>query len=163
MPDPALPGGHVGEVRRLQLFGPPCLKQPVDPVRLTQYPNYLLVTESSLLHSRLPLQKRPFSQATVGSKLPGQVTTVVETLNAIVAVRARWDFWKFFTRMRKAGLPWNHKRVYGVYRDMRPNIKRRTKKLGIRREPQPLRGSTQLNQVWALDFMRDTLYNGRPF
>ena len=23
--------------------------------------------------------------------------------------------------------------------------------------------STQLNQVWALDFMRDTLYHGRPF
>jgi len=26
-----------------------------------------------------------------------------------------------------------------------------------------LHGSARLNQVWALDFMRDTLYDGRPF
>lgn len=88
---------------------------------------------------------------------------VVDALNAIVAVRARWGFWKCFTRMRKDGLPWNHKRVYRVYCEMRLNMKRRTKKRFITREHQPLGGSTQLNQVWALDFMRDTLYDGRPF
>ena len=89
---------------------------------------------------------------------------VVDALNAIVAVRARWGFWKCFTRrMRKDGLAWNHKRVYRVYCDMRLNMKRRTKKRVITRERQPLGGSTQLNQVWALDFMRDTLYDGRPF
>jgi putative transposase len=76
---------------------------------------------------------------------------------------SRWGFWKCFTRMRKDGLPWNHKRVYRVYCDMRLNMKRRTKKRGITRERQPLGDSTQLNQVWALDFMRDTLYDGRPF
>ena len=42
-------------------------------IRLTQYPNNLIVTESSLLHSRLSLQKRPFSKASIGSKLPSQV------------------------------------------------------------------------------------------
>ena len=88
---------------------------------------------------------------------------VVDALNAIVAVRTRWGFWKCFTRMRKDGRPWNHKRVYRVYCDMRLNMKRRTKKRVITRERQPLGGSTQLNQVWALDFMRDTLYDGRPF
>jgi len=42
-------------------------------------------------------------------------------------------------------------------------MKRRTKKRFITCERHPLGGSTQLNQVWALDFMRDTLYDGRPF
>ena len=42
-------------------------------------------------------------------------------------------------------------------------MKRRTKKRFITRERQPLGGSTQLNQVWALDSTRDTLYDGRPF
>ena len=33
----------------------------------------------------------------------------------------------------------------------------------ITRERQPLLASNALNQVWALDFKRDTLYDGRPF
>ena len=65
--------------------------------------------------------------------------------------------------MRKEGLPWKQKRVYRVYCDMRLNMKRRTKKRFITRERQPLGGSTQLNQLWMLDFMRETLYDGRPF
>jgi len=55
---------------------------------------------------------------------------VVDVLNAIVAVRARWNFWKCFRRMRKDGRPLSHRRVYRVYRDMRLNMKWRTKKAG---------------------------------
>jgi len=39
-------------------------------------------------------------------------------------------FLEMFRRMRKAGLPWNHKSVCRVYGDMRSNMKRRTKKTG---------------------------------
>jgi hypothetical protein len=42
-------------------------------VRLVQYLNYLLVTALTLLHSLLSLQKRPFSQASIGLKFTGQV------------------------------------------------------------------------------------------
>jgi putative transposase len=87
----------------------------------------------------------------------------VDALNAIVAARAHWGFWKSFTRMRRDDLPWNHKRVYRVYCDIRLNIKRQPKRRPITRERQPPGGSTQLKQVWALDSIRDTLYDGRPF
>jgi len=30
-------------------------------------------------------------------------------------------------------------------------------------ESQPLGAANEVNHVWALDFMRDTMYDGRPF
>jgi len=88
---------------------------------------------------------------------------IVAALNEIVAVELRWGFWKCFDRLRHLGRPWNHKRVHRVYCQMRLNQKRRTKKRVIRRPRQPLHVTTQPNQVWALDFMHDRLYSGRPF
>lgn len=88
---------------------------------------------------------------------------VVQALNEIVAKRPRWGFWKCFNRLRKDGHQWNHKMVHRVYCQMRLNMKRRTKKRVITRVRQPFNACEQLNQVWALDFMRDTLYDGRPF
>ena len=88
---------------------------------------------------------------------------VVDALNEIVAKRARWGFWKCFDRLRADGKPWNHKRVYRVYCEMRLNLKRKAKKRLSTRERQPLLQTHELNRVWALDFMRDTMYDGRPF
>lgn len=89
--------------------------------------------------------------------------SVVDALNEIVAQRARWGFWKCFARLRADGLHWNHKRVHRVYCEMRLNLKRKAKKRLTTRERQPLLLTNELNRVWALDFMRDTMYDGRPF
>lgn len=88
---------------------------------------------------------------------------VIDALNAIVAKRTRWGFWKCYQRLRADGHPWNHKRVHRVYCAMRLNLERKAKKRIITRERQPLQSCSELNQVWALDFMRDTMYDGRPF
>src|SRR6476469_8140438 len=44
-----------------------------------------------------------------------------------------------------------------------PELPRRTKRRVPHRERQPLRVEPRMNAVWALDFMRDTLYSGRVF
>jgi putative transposase len=88
---------------------------------------------------------------------------VVAALNEIVAVELRWGFWKCFDRLRHLGRPWNHKRVYRVYCQMRLNQKRRAKRRLIQRPRQPLHVTSVVNTVWALDFMHDRLYSGRSF
>jgi len=88
---------------------------------------------------------------------------VVEALNAIVVKRTRWGFWKCFDRLRLQGRDWNHKRVHQVYCAMRLNLPRRTKKRLPTRLRQPLRIPAAVNAVWSVDFMNDSLYDGRRF
>ena len=88
---------------------------------------------------------------------------VIAVLNDIVSKRSRWGFWKFFHRLRGYGHGWNHKKVHRIYCAMRLNLQRKAKKRVMRRERPPLGIAQELNCVWALDFMRDTMYDGRPF
>jgi putative transposase len=63
--------------------------------------------------------------------------------------------------LRRQGRPDNRKRVYRVYKLLKLNLRRRK---GKRRLPdrikQPLEQQPVTNQVWALDFMSDSLACG---
>jgi putative transposase len=90
-------------------------------------------------------------------------TPMIAVLNDIVSKRSRWGFWKCFHRLRADGHGWNHKKVHRIYCAMKLNLQRKAKKRVITRERHPLGVSQELNCVWALDFMRDTMYDARPF
>jgi putative transposase len=86
---------------------------------------------------------------------------VIATLTDGVARYPRRGFWKLFDRRLVDGRPWNHKRVHRVYCALRLNLPRRTTRRVPRRIRQPLTAPPVLNQSWALDFMTETLYDGR--
>jgi putative transposase len=86
---------------------------------------------------------------------------VIAALTEVVAQHGRWGFWKCYGRLRLDGHPWNHKRVHRVYCALRLNIPRRTVRRVPRRLRQPLTPAPVLNQTWAMDFVTDTLYDGR--
>lgn len=88
---------------------------------------------------------------------------VIAALTTLVAAKSRWGFWKCRDRLRLDGHPWNHKRLWRVYCQLRLNLPRRTKKRLPSRLRQPLTVIPQPNTVWAVDFMSDTLYGGRRF
>ena len=53
---------------------------------------------------------------------------VIEVLNQVVAKNGRWGFRLCFDWLRNHGYPWNHKRVWRIYKEMGLNLTRRTKK-----------------------------------
>jgi len=89
--------------------------------------------------------------------------SVIAALTTLVAAKNRWGFWKCVDRLRLDGHRWNHKRLWRVYRRLRLNLPRRTKKRLPTRPVQPMAVIPQPNAVWAVDFMSDTLYGGRRF
>lgn len=88
---------------------------------------------------------------------------VINVLNEIAGRKPRWGFWKLRDRLRLDGCGINHKRLHRVYCAMGLNLPRRTKRRLPTRPRRPLHVATTLNQVWAIDFMSDTLYGKRSF
>lgn len=88
---------------------------------------------------------------------------LIGAINALVTRHPSIGFWQVYHRLRLAGHPWNHKRIYRVYTALGLNIRRRAKKRLPARVKQQLFQPAAPNQVWSLDFMHDSLWDGRTF
>jgi len=88
---------------------------------------------------------------------------VIEALSKMVEAHPAIGFWKCFHRLRKQGHHWNHKKVYRIYTKMQLNIRRRAKKRLPARVKQTLFQPERSNQVWSIDYMCDSLWDGRKF
>lgn len=94
---------------------------------------------------------------------PKQDHAVIDELNKLVAKHPAIGFWQSYYRIRNFGFIWNHKRVYRVYTNMQLNIRRRSKKRLPARVKQALYQPEVMNEVWSIDFMSDTLWDGRKY
>jgi len=88
-------------------------------------------------------------------------TDVIDALHQKVQEHPTEGFWKAYDRMRLEGYSWNHKRVYRVYCKMNLNIRRKVKKRLPARVKVPLSVPHSINHSWSIDFMHDSLENGR--
>jgi putative transposase len=94
---------------------------------------------------------------------PKDDTELQDALSELVAKHPAIGFWQCYYRLYHEGRPWNHKRLYRVYRAMKLNIRRRSKKRLPERVKLPLAVPDAPNQMWSLDFMSDSLTDGRKF
>ncbi len=90
-------------------------------------------------------------------------TEIITALEEMVAKHPSIGFGQSFNRLRLQGFKWNHKKVYRVYTQMKLNIRRRAKKRLPARVKQALFQPTSVNQVWSIDFMSDSLWDGRKY
>lgn len=94
---------------------------------------------------------------------PKNDDAVIEQLNMLVDKHVNIGFWQSYYRIRRKGFIWNHKRLYRVYTKLQLNKRRKRKKRLPARLKQQLIKPTAINQVWSIDFMSDSLWNGRKF
>ena len=84
---------------------------------------------------------------------------VIDVLMRLAASRPRWGF--DWTRLHD--YQWNHKRVYRVYKELELNLRIKPKNRLPARDPVPLDEAERPNDCWSLDFMSDSLTDGRSY
>jgi putative transposase len=90
-------------------------------------------------------------------------SALIVQLQELVDKHPAIGFWQCFYRLKRKGFNWNHKRVYRVYTAMKLNIRRRYRKRLPARVKQALFKPQSINQVWSIDYMSDSLWDGRRF
>lgn len=94
---------------------------------------------------------------------PNDDELITRVLKEFAERHPTYGFWKMFRIMRSKGAKWNHKRVYRVYTELSMNIRRKAKRRLPQRVKEPLLVPGKRNQVWSIDFMADSLRDGRKF
>lgn len=94
---------------------------------------------------------------------PKNDSALMEALEELVKKHPTIGFWKCYYRLRRKGYSCNHKKLYRVYKLLQLNIRRKVKRRLPERIKQPLLVPERLNQSWSMDFMSDSLVDGRRF
>lgn len=95
-------------------------------------------------------------------KLSNENAEIADWLLRLTTTHKRWGFGLCFLFLRNIkGFAWNHKRVYRIYRELELNLRIKPKRRIKRDKPDALSVPSGINQVWSIDFMSDSLYDGR--
>ena len=97
-------------------------------------------------------------------KLSDDNALIADWLLRLTTAHRRWGFGLCYLYLRNVkGFPYNHKRVYRIYRELELNLRIKPRRRIQRERPDPLEVPRQVNQVWSIDFMHDRLENGCSF
>jgi putative transposase len=88
---------------------------------------------------------------------------LIEKLSELSEKYPTRGFETYYGKIRLQGLKWNRKRVLRVYRKLNLKMRRKRKRRIPSRVREPLIIPTMLNDTWSVDFMSDSLENGRRF
>jgi len=76
-------------------------------------------------------------------------------------LRRRFGYRRIHDLLRPSFPDVNHKRVYRLYTEAKLSVRRRRKGKRPSHERQPLGPAQNINEVWSMDFVADSLANGR--
>jgi putative transposase len=84
-------------------------------------------------------------------------------LRELAQERRRWGCPLLYLMLRHEGWRTNHKRVERLYREEGLSLRRRRRRKRLSHLRGPREQPVAANQTWAVDFIHDSLINGRRF
>jgi putative transposase len=84
-------------------------------------------------------------------------------LCALAAERPRFGYRRLHVLLRREGIVANHKRVWRVYRQEGLAVRRKRRKRVAQQRRVLFAPATRVNERWSMDFMGDSLADGRTF
>ena len=106
------------------------------------------------------------SRSTQWRELQGRVVNdgpATHRLIELAEANPAWGFPQLHSQLRQEGLVINHKRTRRLYREQNLTLRRRRRRRPLERERTALLQPIEPNVCWSMDFMHDTLANGRSF
>lgn len=94
---------------------------------------------------------------------PKDDSMLITALTELTEQHPAIGFWQCYYRLRNMGKDWNHKKLYRVYSLLKLNIRRKRKRRLPARVKKALFQPLMPNEVWSIDFMCDSLWDGRQF
>lgn len=82
-------------------------------------------------------------------------------LRELAVERKRFGYRRLHVLLRREGYVVNHKKVYRLYREADLAVRQRKRRRGLAVVRQPLQLPQYANQIWSMDFVMDSLANGR--
>jgi|ADGO01.1.fsa_nt_gi putative transposase len=137
-------------------------KKVVTPEEKREAVDFLLEEEQLSIRKACKIVSMPRSTYDYKA-IPKDDARVQEVLTTLTQKHVDIGFWQSYHRIRNKGIIWNHKRVYRVYTEMKLNIRRRAKRRLPARIKEALHIPASPNEVWSIDFMSDSLTDGRKF
>ncbi len=87
---------------------------------------------------------------------------IADWLLRLTTTYRTWGFGLCFLYLRNVkGFGWNHKRVYRIYTELELNLRIKPRRRLKRDIPETLDVPLKANAIWSMDFMHDSLEDGR--
>ena len=97
-------------------------------------------------------------------RLSSENAEIADGLIRLPHTHRHWGFGLCFLYLRNVrGYGWNHKHVYRIYWELELNLRIKPKKRLIREVPDRLVEPGIINDTGSMDFMHDSLSDGRSF
>lgn len=103
----------------------------------------------------LKLRRQTYYHRLRGNRAEEKDQEIAELLHRVTQRFVAWGFWMVFHYLRRQGHPWNHKKVYRIWKAEGLHLRLPPKRSKIRRKYLGILPPDQINEGWSMDFLSD--------